>query len=138
MLEIIKHRERITRYTYAQTYDYIGHDGWGFGFDCKKDGELLPIRHEAAFQNYQNCIAGTNGTEYKGIVRYENTYTQPTIARCTCGHEITLATFTNQCEECGTYYNMSGQTLLSPEHWDDLGEDETAADVLRECGLTVS
>ena len=129
-LEIMEESKLVEGTDYRMCFWYKGHrGGWGYTFDCDKEGNLAPFKCPEAADSYARCLAGkdANGDILKGEIRAEDfSYYTKTVGKCQCGGKIYLANFTNTCD-CGRDYNTSGQ-LLAPrsqwgeetgEHWSD-------------------
>lgn len=41
------------------------------------------------------------------------------LGKCRCGAEVQLDSFTNECQNCGALYNMSGQSLRPASEWEE-------------------
>lgn len=128
-MEILSKRERVHVEKYAITFAWRDMPSAGFSFDCTKDGNLLPIEHELAKENYEKCIDGTFDVVPTGITNYSYHYTQPAIGKCDCGREVQLTHYTNACE-CGRDYGSDGRLLAPREQW---GEEtgEYPSDIMR-------
>ena len=76
MVEIIK--------VYSRTFYYEGQEGWGFSFDCDKDGNVdVKSLNPAARENYESCLRGeVRGRKVvdKGVSSYEQKFHV-----CDCG-----------------------------------------------------
>ena len=119
MLKNMTRRQRKTIVEYSRDFDYG--DGSGFSFPCDKDGNLLPME-ECARENYNNCLAHPEKFEiFNKILKLERTYTEPAHGTCICGREVELwDQYMGACScECGRWYNLFGQELISPEYWED-------------------
>ena len=125
MLKIIKNREpeQIVEY-YVEFYYNEDRDG-GFSFaansEYEVDTETLTPEGRA---NYERCL---NDKSLIGPVnlKYEHTYINPAVVKCSCGAEVILDggyAGAVQCE-CGRWYNLSGQELLDPEYWERDDDD---------------
>jgi len=92
----------------------------GFMFPCNQDGDInFDDMDQEALDNYDKCENGEYEVVYQGLQRSINRYWEPTISRCSCGHEVVLESNTNVCESCGAYYNMGGQELRHPSQWEE-------------------
>lgn len=97
-------------------------EGNGFGFPCDKDGNLMPDLHECAVKNYHDCMEHPEKfRRWNKVVTYTRRYREPARGTCVCGREVELYDqYYGACEcECGRWYNLFGQELLPPEHWQD-------------------
>lgn len=129
MLKNYKQGEWKTVVEYELVFD-DGHNN-GFGFLCDREGTLLESEEQnpAAYGNYQNCLKHPEQfVRFNEIVRYERKYREPGHGTCICGAEVELNNQyygACQCPECGRWYNLYGQSLLSPEQWErDPSEEE--------------
>ena len=129
MIEIIKRRERIEQVNYERIFSRRDIPGAGAGFPCDSEGNVLPLEHQAARDNLADCLAGKNDVVDEGVRTWTKVYYEPAKARCLCGHEIRLSSFTNTCSSCGRDYNQAGQLLSARSQW---GEEtgETPAEIL--------
>lgn len=99
----------------------------GFGFPCDENGNLMEMS-EAGRRNYEWCMNNPDKfVRFNKIIKYTNWYTQPAHGTCSCGCDVNL--FDEyygacECPECGKWYNMSGQELVSPEYWEEDFEPE--------------
>ena len=68
--------------------------------------------------------------EHKTEVRFDLfiDYKEPAHGTCICGEEVSLwDQYYGACEcpKCGRWYNLFGQELVAPEHWEtDPAEEE--------------
>lgn len=104
------------------SYEHADGDG-GFWFPCAPDGKVFLPLNEFAQANYDDCLAGTNGTRYVGVERTYHTYRNPAVGKCDrCGREVQLGNFTNTCK-CGADYNSTGSRLAPRSQWgEETGE----------------
>lgn len=129
-MQIISKREQIECVRYSRSFSWVDDPGAGFGFDCDEHGNVLTEQFSPeALDNLAKCLSGEFNVTDDGIEKYEWSYTQPAIGRCSCGSEVELYGFTNSCS-CGRDYNSSGQLLAPRSQW---GEEtgESLADILR-------
>ena len=121
MIEIIEPRKHINNiyYHFEFTYD----DGSGFSFPCDSDGNINYNEfEESAKRNYMWCLNNPHHFKSIGIVKYDNSYVQPAIGKCSCGVEFELIDQylgASQCPNCGQWYNILGQELIDPEYWEE-------------------
>lgn len=132
MATFIRRSSIVETESYVLSFDYEGHDGWGFGFPCDKAGNVEPLADVAA-ENYRKCLTGeADGRKVinRGVTTYHNRYTEPAIIVCACGAHVTLGTRGADagCDHCDREYNTAGQELAPREQW---GEEtgETFADL---------
>ncbi len=136
MIPIVKKRQRIEKVHYERAFRYRDCPGAGAAFPCDKEGNIFPLEYQAARDNLADCLAGKNNVEDLGVQHWTQVYYEPAIARCICGHEISLASFTNTCSKCGRDYNQAGQQLASRSQWGE--ETGETADEILSLGHTVS
>ena len=126
MLKNYVPRERKMVVEYEIAYDDGA--GNGFGFPCDKDGNPAPDMHECAIANLEWCRQHPEKFVRAGeIITMKRWYTEPAHGRCICGREVSLwDQYYGACEcECGRWYNLFGQELVPPEHWEtDPSEEE--------------
>ena len=100
---------------------FYDEDCGGFGFPCDAAGNVLPFENDEIRKNYEYCMA--HPEEFKTfakVTRYVNRYTEPAHGTCICGNEVELYDQycgACQCEKCGRWYNLFGQSLVPPEYW---------------------
>lgn len=114
-MQILQESERITQREFSLGFASFETPGWGYGFPCDADGNLLSL-NPAAANNYDYAIAHPELFEATGVREHVWSYTQPAIGKCSCGHRVELDAFTNTCD-CGRDYNMSGQLLAPRRFW---------------------
>ena len=131
-MRIISQRKDMEATSYTRSFDYTGHEGWGFAFPCSKEG-VPELANPNSKAHYEACLAGTvNGRTVidRGIETRTHTWIERAIGACEeCGSHVTLQGFTNTCE-CGADYNWSGSRLADRSQW---GEEtgECVSDILR-------
>jgi hypothetical protein len=131
-IKIKSHGRRVEEIEYYIFYEWAEQLDAGFMFPCNQDGDInFNEMEQVALDNYDKCESGEYEVVYQGLRRSVNRYWEPAIGECSCGHEVVLESNTNQCEACGSYYNMGGQQLSDPSSW---GEEtgEHPSDILRE------
>lgn len=117
-IEIITPRERIEKTVYALSYIWNDSPGQGFNFECDAQGNYIQGKPEG-HANYLRCKNGEIDVYFEGVLSFNHSYTQHAIGRCSCGGEVHLSGFTNECEDCDLEYNMSGQQLAHRDLWDE-------------------
>lgn len=125
-MKIISRSHHDSGVTYTLNFDRIDSPGSGFGFECDEKGYVDTSKlNPAALENYNACLAGTNGTKRKGVREWPYSVWVPSVGECDCGAHIELRNFTNTCR-CGRDYNGSGQLLAPREQWgEETGEHWT-------------
>lgn len=113
---------------YYELLFYTDRSG-GYGFPCDADGNpLFDKMTDCAKKNYERCMElGLKHFPYafNQIERYVNRWREPNSGICKCGKRIDLYDeYLGACEcpHCGRWWNLFGQELKKPEHWDDDGE----------------
>lgn len=120
-LQILKTRRTVEGIDYLRKFDFIGHTGWGFAFDCDQLGVLAPLGNPTAQANLDACLAGTNGTVDRGVVALPYRHHLPAEGRCPCGRTVVLDGDVD-CD-CGRLFNSSGQELNPRWMWgEETGE----------------
>ena len=119
------------KYSKVKRYDIVFDDGYynGFSFPCNEDGELLNDMNECAVENYKRCLEHPEKfVRFNKVIEQEYTVKDNAHGTCSCGNEVQLYDVyygACQCDKCGKWYNLFGQELLSPEHWErDPSEEE--------------
>lgn len=121
MAEIIKQGHRVHNERYSLSYTWNDAPGCGFGFDCNENGLIDAndlLSKPVALESFVDCILGKIDVSFDGIKTYNNSYFQPTIIRCSCGEELEVPSFTNECD-CGALYNSFGQSLAPRDQWEE-------------------
>ena len=120
MLKDFQPRRRVTedRYEIRFFYDENG----GYAFPCDKDGNLAEMT-ECARKNYKHCIEHPEEFLYWNEKHHwRETHTENASGICECGNRVQLwdqYLGACECEECGRWYNLFGQSLKRPEHWEE-------------------
>lgn len=120
----------IQNYTPAQyriitEYNLMFDDGRGngFAFACDKNGQLLEGLQPEAIENYKWCLDYPERfVRFNKVVAYSYRVKDFAHGTCHCGNEVDLYDEyygACQCDECGQWYNLSGQELLPPEDWEE-------------------
>lgn len=123
-LTIIKPRERVQKTDYYREFLWKNDPSGGFSFPCDEKGNLFPDATDAAKENYERALHDDRLEDF-GIVKNTYNYTEPAIGKCSCGCEMEMidqymGAF--ECDDCGQWYNLSGQALEPVEKWNDYGE----------------
>lgn len=113
-------------------YELVFDDGRnnGYGFPCDKEGKLLQSEEQnpVAHENYRFCMEHPERFErFNRVIRYEHRVRENAHGTCSCGNEFELCDEyygACQCEKCGKWYNLFGQELLPPDHWEHDPSDE--------------
>lgn len=101
----------------------------GLGFPCDADGNVnLKNMTDAAKENYKWAMEHPEKFPYSfnEVRRHESKWRNPAHGKCECGNEVYLVNQymgACQCDECGRWYNMSGQPLNPPEYWYENDDD---------------
>ena len=109
-----------THVEYELVYD-DGHNN-GYGFPCNESGSIIDISPEAV-ANLAWCMEHPEKFVRAGeIVTYRNRYRAPARGICICGEKVELydqCCGACQCPKCGQWYNLFGQSLTSPDQWEE-------------------
>lgn len=92
----------------------------GFSFPIK-DGKPVLLT-EAARKNYDDCISGKHPELTRRMETRRHCYKVPAIGLCECGNKVPLVDEymgACSCKKCGRWYNIFGQSLKNPSHWED-------------------
>ena len=121
MLNITSQRQWKTDVYYRKEY-FVDESG-GLSFPCDEYGNLEPL-NEAAQQNYEYALSHPEKYAYRfgKVQRYESSYMENARGICKCGTEIELYNAycgACNCPNCGQWYNLFGEEILSPELWEE-------------------
>lgn len=116
--KIISERKRIWKKCIVHEFSFKDGSDGGYSFDVDCNGNpILPCKE--AEENYQYCLSHPDEIENESISDKGWWYTELARAICEmCGREIVLEG-DSMCE-CGQWHNQFGQSLLPPEHWEEL------------------
>lgn len=112
------------RYVTITDHELVFDDGHnnGYGFPCDESGHLLPGLAGAAVENYNWCMTHPEKfVRWNRIISLKRRYRENATGRCSCGERIELWDAYKgacDCPRCGRWYNLFGQELLPPEHWE--------------------
>ena len=128
MLKNLVRPEREKKVWYELEFWYEDDRSAGFGFPCDERGNLLADEmNEDALKNYEWCMAHPERFAVYNNFRTHVDYYQPNAhGTCVCGEEVELSDQymgACQCEKCGRWYNIFGQSLLPPEQWGEVDYD---------------
>ena len=119
-----------SQYRIVKEHNLVFDDGHnnGFAFTCDADGIISKSLAPEARENFEWCIKHSEIFErFDEVVEYRYKVKDPAHGTCHCGNEVYLRDEyygACMCDECGQWYNLSGQELLPPEEWqEDLDED---------------
>ena len=122
IVEIVSecHTEKVKRWSieFARTEDRE----LCYAFPCDVHGNIIKDEHYDCWsKNYEYCIEHPNEYECLGVRDTGWWYTEPAVAKCSCGREIRLENkYIGACQcECGQWYNLFGQALVDPEYWEN-------------------
>lgn len=124
MAQIIKQRERKVYKRVELNFYTKETDEVCYGFPVV-NGDVIPcnyVTHEPCSEeecNWWNnyLFAKANDSLYSVMEEKEYYYTEPAVAICECGEEITLNYDAEECEHCGRMHNMFGQELRPRKYW---------------------
>lgn len=119
IVKIISEREQKKQTEYRRAFQLIGdYPGNGYSFPCEADGTLIKDEnYKYWYQNYEYCLAHPEKYRDDGVEERSWWYSEPAIAECSCGREISLDG--DQMCDCGQWYNAFGQALKDPEYWEE-------------------
>ena len=122
MLENIipRHSETMTEYR----IEFTDEDGNGLSFNATPDGKIIiDDDNEAAKANYAYAMEHPDEyARFNVFTSWKHNYTEPAKGTCKCGNTVILENQycgACQCDNCGQWYNLFGQELISPEYWED-------------------
>lgn len=109
--------------------EWTDEDGNGFSFPCDANGNVnISDMAPEGYANLRYCMANPEGFEVAGELKvHEWRCHDDAHGTCSCGREVYLwDQYYGACEcECGKWYNLFGQEILPPEHWEsDPSEEE--------------
>jgi hypothetical protein len=138
MAKIIKQRERKTHTEYELCFyeKSTNEVVWGFPLLNGKGRDVVPCK-QGKINTYEECTeeectwwnnyikAKEDETLYSEEEEKKWSWTEPAIAICECGKEISLDYDAQECEHCGRLHNILGQELLPRHMWEEdyWGED---------------
>lgn len=109
---------------YSLVFDDGHHNG--FSFPCDENGKLpenMKYEKPAAFDNYIDCLKHPERfLRFNKVVKEERSVRNCASGVCSCGERVYLYDQhcgACQCPNCGKWYNLFGQELISPEEWND-------------------
>ena len=126
-MKILAKRRKINIKTYALEFLFPNNSCGGFSFSCDEHGYLLPDIMPEALLNYQKCMDGTYDVIPQGVKVYTNSWMEPAHVICSCGEEIVLYDQyfgACECDNCGQWYNLTGQKLNPPEMWEERMDED--------------
>ena len=102
--------------------EYMYDDNGGFGFPCDENGNPdYKNMQEPAIENLKWCRQNPDKFKYNGrIHKRVSRWRNPDYGKCKCGNIVYLVDQyygACECDECGQWYNLSGQELLPPSKW---------------------
>lgn len=115
MAEIIRKREQKHKTEYAMNFYRKDTNEICFGFPMV-DGKVVPLSDEG-MKNYLRVKE--DESFYSEIEKTEVFWTEPAVAICECGNEITLNYDAEECSFCGRLHNLFGQELLPRNMWEE-------------------
>jgi hypothetical protein len=119
-LEIIRPRT-VSNHTCHHLCFYCHGEMGGYGFDCDEHGNVdISDMSATARASYQHCLDDERdgGLLYRKFIEtYHSREVDPAVARCRCGEEIALTSWTNECDRCGLLCNNFAQELAPRHCW---------------------
>ena len=114
-MKIVENSKTVHVECYQRFFHWSDDSTSGFGFYCDKDGTITT---DTRIANYEKCLNGTYDVVDDGIKDCSHSYFVNSIGECSCGRQIELAHFTNECK-CGLLYNLCGQSLAARHMWEE-------------------
>jgi hypothetical protein len=112
MIRIKSHIREWVEYSYTIFYELVEYPEDGYNFVCDMHGEInFNNLTPQALEDYQKCESDEYAVIYRGLQRHEQRNHEPAIGICSCGDEVVLESFTNECTGCNREYNSCGQEL---------------------------
>lgn len=119
--KIISERHLVVKKIKVIEFDHISGDG-GYSFEADDD---FNVKFDDKFEEIQRASYqhAMNSAEYLGPFQriHENRYMENAKAICECGNQIELWDQYQgacECEHCGQWHNLFGQSLINPEYWE--------------------
>ena len=120
----------IQNYTPSRRRTIVEHslifdDGYrnGFSFPCDENGKVYDDLNPCALKNYAWCLENPSKfVRFNKVITETYTVRDHAYGTCHCGNRVDLYDMyygACQCDECGQWYNLSGQELLPPEDWQE-------------------
>lgn len=122
IIKMLSERKRVKHIEYKREFKLITEKDTGFAFPSDEDGNIILDEHYDCWgKNYEYCLSHSEEYEDLGVIENSWWYTEPAVAKCSCGKEIQLVDqYMGACQcECGQWYNMYGQSLINPEFWEE-------------------
>ncbi len=116
-IEIIQPRQRVERVRHTLYFERIAERGSGFALSCDEHGKLLGDQYATAAEREARAaeLRADAAFDAPVIQTYRHTYVEPAVGRCSCGCKVALPDpLSNECEDCGRWYNMMGQSKINP------------------------
>lgn len=123
MIRNFKPRQPVEKISYDLVFEYDD-SGAGFAFPCDRFGQILTDQiTPQALENYHKCMANPERFQYSNKIRKRTSrYTEPGEGDCICGQHVILEDHymgACKCPGCDRWYNLFGQNLIPPEHWEE-------------------
>ena len=126
MLTWVKQREKVVETEYYHEFRFKDDPGAGCSFPCDKEGNInFDHMSSGARQNFEFAVSNPDKINDLGIIERNFAHTEPAIVKDECGVEFALEDQHGgacSCPKCNRWYNLFGQELNPPEHWNDFGE----------------
>lgn len=131
MAQIIKQREIVTHTKHEVAFYEIETNEirWAFPMLNGIGTEVVPCKEGIVPNTYEACPedeciwwknylrAKEDDRLYKHEEEFTWSGTEPAVAICECGNEITLNHDAEECEHCGRLHNLFGQELKPRQYW---------------------
>lgn len=118
------------QYRIVKEYNLVFDDGYcnGFSFPCDAAGRVFDDLPSPALENYKWCLEHPERfKQFDKVIEYRYKVKDSAHGTCHCGNEVYLHDEyygACMCDECGQWYNLSGQELLPPEDWQENLDDD--------------
>ncbi|HZX80767.1 MAG TPA: hypothetical protein VFE72_07445 [Lysobacter sp.] len=116
-IEIIRPRERVESVSRSLFFEREAARGSGFAFSCDEHGNLQGDAYASKAEREAQAAELRASGQYRApyVQTSRSSHTLPAVGRCTCGAEVVLSDpLSNECEPCGRWYNMMGQSKINP------------------------
>lgn len=121
MIKIIKERTPVKFRDHRIEFRYKDDPEAGFSFPATVYGDPdFSQMGQEMLANYEACLTDKRLTEGE-FETHEWTYMEPALGLCKCGQEVVLdGDYQGAVScECGRWYNLFGQELRDPAHWEE-------------------
>ena len=107
---------------------FLDSENGGYAFPCDANGNLLEESPELQ-KSLNFCLGHPEKFDrFNELVTYRRSVKENDRGTCICGSDVELWDQyygACRCPKCGKWYNLFGQSLLSPDYWEmDPSEEE--------------